>query len=97
MHHPVNTSSQLRSVLRALRQSRKLNQSEVGHLLGVNQKRVARIESDPGVTSFDQIARLVMALGGRVLIESRDEESIATADPTGKPRQRKKTAPQAGW
>ena len=62
MNYPVNTSIQLRAVLRALRQLRKLNQAEVGQLLGVNQKRVARIENAPGLTSFDQIARLVTAL-----------------------------------
>jgi len=55
-----------------LRKFRGLTQTQVGQLLGVNQKRVARIESAPGVTSFDQIARLVAALGGRLLIEVPD-------------------------
>jgi HTH-type transcriptional regulator / antitoxin HipB len=96
MNYPVNTSIQLRAVLRALRQLRKLNQAEVGKLLGVNQKRVARIENAPGLTSFDQIARLVTALGGRVVIETPDA-GPATTDGSLKRRQRKATSPQNNW
>ena len=72
MNYPVNTSIQLRAVLRALRHSHDLSQAEVGRLLGVSQKRVARIESVPGVTSFDQIARLVATFGARLAIEVAD-------------------------
>jgi HTH-type transcriptional regulator/antitoxin HipB len=79
MNYPVIGSGQLRSVLRALRQSKELTQTEVGQLLGVNQKRVARIESAPGQTSFDQIARLVSALGGRMVIETADAEAPVTS------------------
>jgi HTH-type transcriptional regulator/antitoxin HipB len=72
MNYPVDTSPQLRAVLRGLRKSRGLSQAQTGLLLGVNQKRVARIERAPGVTSFDQIARLVAALGGRLVVEEVD-------------------------
>jgi len=75
MNYPVSTSPQLRAVLRGMRKSRVLSQAQVGQLLGVNQKRVARIENAPGVTSFDQISRLVAALGGRLVIEMRDMPS----------------------
>jgi HTH-type transcriptional regulator/antitoxin HipB len=96
MNYPVNTSIQLRAVLRALRQLRKLNQAEVGQLLGVNQKRVARIENAPGLTSFDQIARLVTVLGGRVVIETADVGPVTTDRPR-KRRQRKITSAQGNW
>ena len=96
MNYPVNTSLQLRAVLRALRQLRKLNQAEVGQLLGVNQKRVARIENAPGLTSFDQIARLVTALGGRVVIET-PEPGPVTTDRSKKRGLRKATSTQGNW
>ena len=96
MNYPVNTSIQLRAILRALRQLRKLTQAEVGKLLGVNQKRVARIENAPGLTSFDQIARLVTALGGRIVIETADT-GPATTDGSQKRRQRKAASPQNNW
>lgn len=79
MHYPVATSAQLRAILLALRKSRALSQTDVGRLLGVNQKRVARIESAPGKTSFDQIARLVSALGGRLVIEDIQAPTGTTA------------------
>lgn len=68
MDYPVSTSGQLRTVLRALRQAQHLSQTQAGLRLGVSQKRLARIEANPGVTGFDQIARLVSALGGRLVI-----------------------------
>lgn len=99
MNYPVATSPQLRAVLRGLRKSRGLSQAQVGQLLGVNQKRAARIESAPGVTSFDQIARLAAALGGRVVIEVPD----ASPPPAKKGDKGRKIAPstakadQGGW
>lgn len=69
MKYPVSTPQQLRSVLRALRQSRRITQAELGQRLGVSQKRIARIEAAPEVTSFDQISRIAAALGYRLVIE----------------------------
>jgi HTH-type transcriptional regulator / antitoxin HipB len=94
MNFPVTTTPQLRAVLRGLRKSRALSQAQVGQLLGVNQKRVARIEGAPGVTSFDQIARLVAALGGRLVIEMRDSPSTASAA-SQKRTTKRKAAPLA--
>jgi len=81
MNYPVPTSLQLRAVLRGLRKSRSLSQTQVGQLLGVNQKRAARIENAPGVTSFDQISRLVAALGGRLVIEVPESPPSAKVSP----------------
>lgn len=70
MRYPLETSQQLSAVLRGLRQSRQLTQAQLGEQLGVNQKRVARIEAAPGVTSFDQISRLVALMGHRLVLEA---------------------------
>jgi HTH-type transcriptional regulator/antitoxin HipB len=77
MNYPVDTPVQLRAVLRALRHSRSITQEQTGKLLGVNQRRAAKIEGSPGVTSFAQISRLVSALGGRLFIEVRDSSEMA--------------------
>ena len=74
MDYPIATSAQLRAVLRGLRKARGLSQADTGARIGVNQKRIARIESMPGVTSFDQIARVVSALGGRLVIQDAGEK-----------------------
>jgi len=69
MNYPVDTAVQARSVLKGLRAAKGLSQAEVGHLLGVNQKRIARIEAEPGRASMAQIAKLVALLGGRLVID----------------------------
>jgi HTH-type transcriptional regulator/antitoxin HipB len=76
MIYPVKTAIQLRGILRGLRQSRNLTQAQLGELMGISQKRVARIENAPGVTSFDQIARLVTVLGGQIIIAPPGELSL---------------------
>jgi len=94
MNHPVATAPQLRAVLKGLRKARDLSQAQVGQLLGVNQKRAARIEANPGVTSFDQIARLVTALGGRLIVEL-PEEPAANAAPAKAAKKSSKTTKPA--
>lgn len=69
MNYPINTPGQARAVLKSLRAAKGLSQAQVGQLMGVNQKRIARIETDPGRTSLAQVAKLVALLGGRLVIE----------------------------
>jgi HTH-type transcriptional regulator/antitoxin HipB len=88
MNFPVSTSQQLKAVLRALRRARGLSQAEIGSRLGVNQKRIARIESAPGVTGYDQISRLVSTLGARLVIEENTDIAPTSAKST-KTTQRK--------
>ena len=80
--YPVDTPQQLRTILRALRQSRGLTQAQLGERLGVSQKRVARIESAPELTSFDQIARMVSAMGARLLVEEPPRHAVAEPTPS---------------
>lgn len=87
MNYQVGTPTQLRAVLKALRQARNLSQDDLGRLLGVNQKRIAKIEATPGVTGFDQITRIVAALGARFVIE---EVSAASQVKPAKPLARRK-------
>lgn len=81
--YAVDTPQQLRSILRALRQSRKLTQAQLGDRLGVSQKRIARIESAPELTSFDQIARMVSAMGARLVIDELPAHAAEPAPPYG--------------
>jgi HTH-type transcriptional regulator / antitoxin HipB len=68
MNHPVSTPAQVRAVLPALRKHRGLTQAQLGALIGVSQKRIARIEADPAKASFDQISKLVVLLGGDLVV-----------------------------
>lgn len=67
--YAVDTPQQLRTILRSLRQASGLTQAQLGARLGVTQKRIARIEAAPEVTAYDQIARMVTAMGCRLVIE----------------------------
>jgi HTH-type transcriptional regulator / antitoxin HipB len=78
--YPVDTPQQLRAILRSLRQSRGLTQAQLGEMLGVNQKRIARIEAAPEVTAFDQIARMVAAMGYRLVVEEPAPHQVAEPD-----------------
>jgi HTH-type transcriptional regulator / antitoxin HipB len=69
MNYAVSTPAQLQAVLRALRDSRGLSQAQLGDRIGVSQRRIATIEASPGRASFDQVSRIVAALGGRLAIE----------------------------
>ncbi len=94
MSYPISTPAQLRTVLRSLRESRKLSQAELGKLIGVSQRRIAAIEAAPGRASFDQLSRLVAALGARVAIE---EQPSTITQPTPKKASRRTSAEKADW
>lgn len=83
--YPVDTPQQLRAMLRSLRQSRGLTQAQLGERLGVTQKRIARIEAAPEVTGFDQIARMVTAMGYRLLIAPQPGQASPDTDHAAEP------------
>ena len=95
MNYSVDTTVQLRAVLKALRKTRGLSQADLGQLLGVNQKRIAKIEASPGVTNWSQLARMISALGGRIAIQDTAKMTAESATSSAKrPRPSKK---QATW
>lgn len=72
--YPILFTTQLRQHLRALRKKRGLTQAQLGALIGVSQARIAEIEANPGLVSFDQLMQLFSAFDVRLsLIEGIDE------------------------
>ena len=72
--YPILFTTQLRQHLRALRKKRGLTQAQLGALIGVSQARIAEIEANPGLVSFDQLMQLFSAFDVRLsLIEGVDE------------------------
>lgn len=82
MNHPVSTPAQIRAVLPALRKHLGLTQAQLGSLIGVSQKRIARIEAAPAKASFDQISKLIVLLGGDLVVV--EKKSGAASKPTAK-------------
>jgi hypothetical protein len=60
MNYAVSAPAQLRSAPRAMRDSRGLRQAHPCDRIGVSQRRIA---------TFDQLSRIVAALGGRLVID----------------------------
>ena len=68
MEFPIKFSAQLKEQLRSLRKVRGLSQADLGALIGVNQRRIADIESNPGAVGLDQIMKLLSALRAEIVI-----------------------------
>jgi HTH-type transcriptional regulator/antitoxin HipB len=68
-----------------MRRAKKLTQADVGKKMGVSLKRISGIELNPGVTTFDQITRLVASLGGRLVVTVENEPQVQQQEPA-KPR-----------
>ncbi len=93
MDYPVTLSSQLRQLLKSLRKSRGLTQSELALRLGVVQSRVADIERDPGAVSVEQMLQVLAMLGAQLVVRETAAEASATepstppaSPPDGEPR-----------
>jgi HTH-type transcriptional regulator / antitoxin HipB len=76
--YPVQLSSQLKQLLKSLRKSRKMTQSELARRLGVVQSRVADIERDPGAVSVEQLLQVLAMLGAQMVVREATTEPSAT-------------------
>ncbi len=86
MDYPIRFSDQLKQQLRSLRKARGLTQAELGQRLGVTQARVAEIEATPGAVGFDQLLKVLSALGTELIVRdvaapSVEDIFIAAATP----------------
>jgi HTH-type transcriptional regulator/antitoxin HipB len=76
MDYTIRFSAQLKEQLRSLRKARGLSQASLGALIGVNQRRIADIESHPGAVGFDQVIRLLSALGAEIVVRDLASASV---------------------
>jgi HTH-type transcriptional regulator/antitoxin HipB len=95
MDYVIQTPLQLASHLRALRKARGLSQAALGHLLGVGQARVARIEGDPTAISVEQLIEVLAALNVRLVL--RDTHAPPAADAAPATKAPKRRATEADW
>ena len=76
--YPIRFTAQLRQHLRALRKRHGLTQAQVGERIGVSQARIAEIEANPGLVSFEQLMQLLSVLGASI---SLCEDSSVPTEP----------------
>lgn len=96
MDYPIKLGAQLKEQLRSLRKARGLSQADVGALLGVNQGRIADIESKPGSVGFDQVMKVVSALGAELVLRDLAPPSTAPQSPERTRAQTTATADERG-
>ncbi|XHO04855.1 hypothetical protein ACEQUB_01745 [Ralstonia syzygii] len=60
-------------------QSPGLTQAQLGALINVSQNRIADIEKDPGAVGFEQLLRLLHALGAQLLVRTAVAADTAAA------------------
>ena len=72
--YPIRFASQMREHLRALRKKRGLTQAQLGTELGVSQARIAEIEANPGLVSFEQLLKLLSHLESGLLLEVKTHD-----------------------
>ncbi|WP_431510831.1 helix-turn-helix domain-containing protein [Variovorax sp. DAIF25] len=79
MDYPLRFADQLRAHLQALRKKRGLTQAQAGSLVGVSQARIAEIEANPGAVGFEQLMKLLAALGASISLRDEDEAPVFAA------------------
>lgn len=78
MDYPVHLANHLQQLLKSLRKSRKITQSDLARQLGVVQSRVADIERDPGAVSVEQLLQVLAMLGAHMVVREVAPEASAT-------------------
>ena len=72
MHLHADTPSQLAALLRGRRLSLGLTQSELGRNVGLLQKTVSKLETDPTGASIASLYKLLSALQLRLVLEPHE-------------------------
>ena len=76
----IKTPGQLKTALRVLRRTQRLNQSELGRKVGLSQERISAIENHPERVTTDQLLTLLMALNVELVIKPRSTQATPSGD-----------------
>jgi len=67
----IYLSKDVGSLIRDIRKARKMNQKQLGSLVGVAQRRISVIENDPSKTELGMIIKICKALDLKIDITPR--------------------------
>lgn len=62
-----------KNIVKSIRIARKISQQTLGDLIGVNQKRIAKIESNPDSVNFGQIKEILKAMAASIMVIEEPE------------------------
>jgi HTH-type transcriptional regulator/antitoxin HipB len=69
--YPVKTPGQLGAVLQGYRKARELTQAQAGASVGLAQKEISKLESDPSRSSLLRVFKLLAALNLELVVRER--------------------------
>ena len=78
MNFLIQSPAQLSAHLRSLRKAQGLTQTQLGHRVGLDQTRIAKIERDPRLVSVGQLLRILAVLGVRVVLQVTPKQPDGT-------------------
>ena len=81
MNYLLQTPAQLAKHLPSLRNARHLTQAQLGMLVGLDQTRIAKIESDPRRVSVGHLFKVLSALGVQVQLLCNEADPAPKAPP----------------
>lgn len=71
---PIQGTQQLADLIRGLRRDRGLTQKEVAALVGLQQKTVSLLETEPNRCSVDTLFKYLSAIRYSVNLKSKDDD-----------------------
>ena len=69
--YPVKTPQQLGSVLQGCRKTQQLTQAQVGERIGLAQKEISKLETNPASTSLARVFKVLAALELEIVVRER--------------------------
>ena len=73
--YPVKTPQQLGAVLQGCRKTHQLTQAQVGARVGLPQKEISKLESNPANTSLARVFKLLAALDVELVVRPRNKNA----------------------
>lgn len=70
-NYPVKTPQQLGAVLQGCRKTQELTQAQVGERVGLPQKEISKLESNPANTSLGRVFKVLAALELEIVVRER--------------------------
>lgn len=66
--YPIQTDSQLPLLLRALRKSRHMSQTELAQRLGVAQQTISQMERNAATVTVQRLTKVLAILGAQLVL-----------------------------
>ncbi len=79
MEYRIAIAQQLAGLLRSLRKERQITQQQLGERLGLSQRMVAKLESNPEKASFERVLQALSALKIDLVLKKRETPTSSSS------------------